>query len=257
MSTVTVVQGFSLINRLLLYASVLLAPAQFVSGLKNNCPSNIGFLAYNVYNQIVWYQAVKAKELHALALILPHFNLIYALSYLGGISSGNITMGGALGLGTMAVLGLNTAVSWISWMTNQPEGFYKYRFFFFGWRTLKPTWHKFFLVWEIADTLAAFSLGITALFGGFMIPADDICGDGDDDDKSPWSRWLCTLAAIPIGAAVMLLYSWPNILWTELVVSSNNIESPTDWIAVWLFVAQTVAMIIPPCTAWLGCFRSG
>ena len=217
MSAIMIVQGFSLMNRLLLYASVLLAPAQFVSGLKNNCPSNIGFLAYNWYNQMVWYRAVKAKELHALSLILPHFNLIYALSYLGGISSGNIVMGGLLGFGTTGVLILNTVVSWISWATNQPEGLYDYRFFFFGWRTLKPNWHKFFLVWQIADSMAALSLGITALVGSFMIAADnDMLDDFDDDGKSPWKRWLYTVAAIPLGAAVALFISWPNILWTEM-----------------------------------------
>ena len=90
-----------------------------------------------------------------------------------------------------------------------------------------------------------------------MLACDnDLFGDLDELKKKPWARWLMTLAAIPLGAVVMLLFSWPNIMWTELVVASNHIESPTDRVAVWLFVAQAVAMIIPPCTGWLGCFCS-
>lgn len=49
--TVQIVPGFSPTNRILLYASFALSPAQFVSGLGNNCPTNLGFLAYNLYTQ--------------------------------------------------------------------------------------------------------------------------------------------------------------------------------------------------------------
>lgn len=45
----------------------------------------------------------------------------------------------------------------------------------------------------------------------------------------------------------MLLFCWPLILWTELIVQRNRIESETDMIAVWLFVAQCVAMLAPSC----------
>ncbi|AEO56375.1 hypothetical protein MYCTH_2301215 [Thermothelomyces thermophilus ATCC 42464] len=75
---VQVVPGFSLTNRWLLYTSYFLAPAQFVSGLNSNCPSDIGFLAYNWYTQIQWYKLMSGKdEIHAISLLLPHFNLLY------------------------------------------------------------------------------------------------------------------------------------------------------------------------------------
>ena len=142
MSTVHVIQGFSKINRWLLYASFMLAPAQFISGIGNNCPSNLGFLAYNWYTQVSWYRAIKSKQLHALSLIPVHWNTIFAVSYLGGVTSGNIVMGLLLGLGTAGVIVLNNVASWTSWATNQTEGFGVYQFFFFGWRTLNPSWHK-------------------------------------------------------------------------------------------------------------------
>src|SRR4051812_32092244 len=99
MSTIQVIPGFSLTNRWLLYTSMMLAPAQFVSGLGSNCPSNIGFLAYNWYTQIQWYQASRSKDMHALSLLPVHFNGIFIFTYLGGISSGNYYMGAILGLG--------------------------------------------------------------------------------------------------------------------------------------------------------------
>lgn len=156
MSASQVVQGFSLTNRWLLYASMMLAPAQYAGGLGNNIPTNFGFLAYNWYTQVQWYQAVKAKELHALSLLPIHFNVMYAFSYFGGISSGNIFMSILLGLGTVGVLLLNTIAAWVSWATNQPEGFGEYQFFFFGWRTLSHGWHIFFFFYGRLETHFSF-----------------------------------------------------------------------------------------------------
>jgi hypothetical protein len=82
MSANQVVQGFSLTNRWLLYASMMLAPAQFSSGVGLSIPTSPGFLAYNCYTQIQWYHAVKARELHALSLLPVHFIIVYAISYL-------------------------------------------------------------------------------------------------------------------------------------------------------------------------------
>lgn len=48
---------------------------------------------------------------------------MYAFSYAGGISSGNIFMSILLGLGTVGVLLLITTAAWMSWATNQPERF--------------------------------------------------------------------------------------------------------------------------------------
>jgi hypothetical protein len=177
MSTVEIVSGFSLTNRLLLYASFMLAPAQFISGLGNNCPSNVGFLAYNWYTQIAWYSAIKAKQLHALSLLPIHFNFIFVITYLGGVTSGNIVMGLLLGFGTAGVIVLNSVAAWTSWATNQQEGFGVYEFYFFGWRTLSPGWHTFFLLWQIGDSTLALNCLVTAI--GIPIAV----ANRDDDEK--------------------------------------------------------------------------
>jgi len=248
MSTVEVISGFSLTNRWLLYASFMLAPAQFISGMGSNCPSNVGFLAYNWYTQIAWYGAIKAKELHALSMLPVHFNFIFVMTYLGGVSSGNIVMGLLLGFGTAGVIVLNTVAAWISWATNQQDGFGVYQLFFFGWRTLSPGWHKFFLLWQIGDSILALSCLIAAI--GIPIAV----ATREDGKEVPW---YLRYPAIPLGAVVMLLVGWPLILWTELIVARNHIESDTDMIAVWLFVAQVGAMLIPTCSTYLGCFKGG
>lgn len=238
MSARQVVEGFSLTNRWLLYASMMLAPAQFVGGIGNNLPTSAGFLAYNWYTQIQWYQAVRSKELHALSLLPVHFNFIYAISYLGGISSGNVFMSGFLALGTIGVLILNTVSAWTSWATNQPEGYGEYVFFFFGWRTLSHGWHIFTLLWQIGDSFLVLGGAVAAIslaaVGGI---------DRETTNKIPW--YLRKYPAIPMGAIAMLLFVWPLILWTELIVQRNHIESDTDMVAVWLFVAQVGTMLIP------------
>jgi hypothetical protein len=60
---------------------------------------------------------------------------------------------------------------------------------------------------------------------------------------------------IPVGAAAALLVGWPLILWTELIVARNKIESDTDMISVWLFIAQAGAMLMPASSTYFGCFR--
>ena len=245
MSVVQVVQGFSKTNRWLLYTSVMLTPAQFISGIGNNCSSNIGFLAYNLYNQIIYYRAVRAKQLHALCLLAPHFNLIFAVTYFGGASSGNVYFATALALGTAGALTLNTVSAWTSWATNQPEGYGIYKFFFFGWRTLSAQWHKFMLVWQIFDSILALAMSFTVL--GMIITTAF--------SETPQPRWHTKYLWIPLGAASTLLGLWPLILWTELIVARNHIESATDWIGVWLFIAQVGAMLVPSSSAVFGCFR--
>ncbi|KAK2592344.1 hypothetical protein QQS21_009964 [Conoideocrella luteorostrata] len=253
MPAVQVVEGFSLTNRWLLYTSFMLAPAQFISGIGSNCPSNIGFLAYNWYTQIQWYKAVKNEELHALSLLPVHFNLIYVITYLGGITSGNLLTAIILGLGTAGVIILNTVSAWISWATNQPEGYDVYQFFFFGWRTLTPAWHKFILVWQIGDSMFAFASIITAIVTAVRFVYID-----EDDDSSRLVPWgpkskneiaLWKYPAILVGAAVIMFGGWPVVLWTELIVQRNQIESDTDMTAVYLFIAQVVALIMPSCSS--------
>jgi hypothetical protein len=240
MSTNTIVPGFSLLNRWLLYTSLMLSPAQFASGWGSNCPSNIGFLAYNWYTQIQWYRSVKAKQLHALAMLPVHYNTICCFTYLGGITSGNYPMAILLGLGSAGLIILNNISGWVAWATGQFEGYGVFRFFFFGWRTLSPGWHKFFLLWQISDSIEAAVVVVVAVVGAVA----SVNKSEDDDEKLPWwGRY----PVIPIGAAVMMLFSWPLILWTELVVAGNHIESATDWVAVWLFIAQVATMIVPSC----------
>ena len=252
MSTaIKVVDGFSLTNRWLLYTSFMLSPAQFISGIGNNCPSNIGFLAYNWYTQIAWYQAVRSRELHALSLLPVHFNLIYVFTYLAGVTSGNLFMAIILGVGSSGVIILNTVSAWTAWATNQPEGFGEYQFFFFGWRTLSDGWHKFILCWQIGDSLFAFgSVFIAITTAVQMVYIED---EGNASKLIPWkgkraddlAKWR--YPAILVGAALMMFGGWPVILWTELIVQRNHIESDTDWIAVWLFVAQAAALVVPSC----------
>ena len=232
------VQGFSLTNRWLLYASIMLSPAQFVSGLKSNFPGNFGFLAYNWYTQISWYQAVKANQLGPLSLLPVHFNTIYSISYLGGVSSGNMVFGVLLGLGTAGVMCVNNAAAWESWKSCQPDGFGLYEFYFYGWRTLTPAWHKFIMVWNISDTFELVTFAVIAIVLAIFVAALD-------DEIDDYATWFMRYLAIPVGAVAMLLISWPLIMWVELIYARNHIQSDTDMIAVWLFVAQVILMLIP------------
>lgn len=244
---VQIVPGFSLTNRLILYASLILSPAQFVSGRGNHCPSNIGFLVYNWYTQIAWYKAVTSgNDIHALSVILPHFNMIYIVTYLGGISSGNRVVGVPLGLGTAGVMILNTVSAWQAWAVHQPQGYGVYQFFFFGWRTIDEDWHKyFFLMWQIFDSITAFFSVIGAILFAILISREE---------KEKKVKWYSRYIAIPVGSIYVLLGAWPLIMWTELIIQRNQLVSETDMTAVWLFVAQVVTMLLPKCLADLSCF---
>ncbi|KAK3352768.1 hypothetical protein B0T25DRAFT_542739 [Lasiosphaeria hispida] len=244
--TIQIVQGFSKTNRWLLYASFMLSPAQFASGLKNNCPSNIGFLAYNWYNQFAWYHAIQNKDMHAISLIIPHLNTIFAFTYLGGVSSGNIVIGVLLGLGTAGVIVFNTVCAWTAWAVHMPEGYGQYQFFFFGWRTLDEGWRKFFCLWQVGDSLFALIAVVAAVGIAIYVALKD--------EDIPW--WL-RYAGVPVGAAAMLLFGWPLIMWTELIMLRNDLESETDMIAVWLFVAQVGTMLVPSCGSSLACIAGG
>jgi len=71
----------------------------------------------------------------------------------------------------------------------------------------------------------------------------------DFDVSKRFNKRHHKFAAIPIGAAIMLLFSWPLIVWAELIVARNHIDSETDWVAVGLFIAQVASMFVPslPC----------
>ncbi|KAL2151994.1 hypothetical protein VTH82DRAFT_5178 [Thermothelomyces myriococcoides] len=237
---VRIAPGFSVTNRWLLYTSYCLAPAQFASGLGSNSPSNIGFLAYNWYTQIQWYQLMSGDgKVHAISLILPHFNLLYTYSYLGGVSSGNVWLSIFLAAGTAGVMLLNTAASWKAWAVHQSPGYGNYKFFFFGWRTLTEGWHRgLFLPWQIFDTLVA----LVCVFLAFHLGVESVRNFRDKPEGPPW---LYRIPFIFVGAIVMLFFGWPLVLWTELIISRNKLVSETDMIAVWLFIAQVAAMLLP------------
>jgi hypothetical protein len=245
MSVNQVASGFSLANRALLYTSMLLSPASFVSGIGNNCPSNIGFLLYNFYTQVQWYRSVKAKELHALSLMTVNFNFFYAITYLGGISAGNIFMRLFLVAGTVLVMILNTATSWRSWATNQVQGFGEYQFFFFGWRTLGPGWHLFLMLWQIGDIITVLVFICVCCYLAFV----KLIGMKQEHLPDYFQKYPSVIT----GAAVTLLFIWPLILWTELIVQRNHIQSETDWTAVGIFIFQTAALLAPSSKTFLGC----
>ncbi|KAJ3537708.1 hypothetical protein NMY22_g5486 [Coprinellus aureogranulatus] len=166
--------------------------------------------------------------------------MMYSLTYLGGIPAGNVFMGALLGLGTAGLVIMNTITAWISLKTNLPEGDGVYQFFFFGWRTLSKGWRTFFLLWEISDTLEAVTTVIGSIVLGFYIP---LAVKTKDLEDSSFKWWRDT--AVFWGSAVALVVGWPLILWMELLVKRNNIVSETDMIAVYLFIAQVVAMVLP------------
>lgn len=252
---VKVAPGFSLTNRCLLYASSCLAPAQFVSGLGSNNLSNLGFLTYNWYTQIQWYKLVSEQQgkINAISLILPHFNLLYAVSYLGGVTSANIYMGVLFGLGTAGAMILNTIASWMAFGLHQKPGYEVYQFFFLGWRTFDKGWHlALFFPWQIADTLMALVCVKMALYAAIYAPLARRSHILEN------VKWWYIYPAIPIGALAMLILGWPLVLWTELIIWRNHLESETDMTAAWLFAAQVVVMLIPTlnCTR-LSSYESG
>jgi hypothetical protein len=254
--TVDAVDGFSVLNRGLIYTSLLLAPAQAVAGYDSSGFTSLGFLAFNWYQQLKWYNDIRAHHLHALSLLPVHFNTIYSISYLGGVTSGNIWMGILLGLGTAGVMILNTVAAWMSWATNQEAGYGEYQFFFFGWRTLTDGWHKFILVWQIGDSFFAFTTVIACLAIPIFMEIERR-DRGAEEKATSLLKGLKTISnlrypLIIVGSAAMLLVAWPLILWVELIIQRNKIESETDWIAVWLFIVQVGLLMIPSFNGYFG-----
>ena len=242
MAIVRVISGFSLLNRSLLYGSSKLAPLQFAFGIGNNFPSNMGFLAYNWYIQWTWYRAIRNHEtLDALSLLPAHLNLTLAVTYLGGITSGNIYMAVLLVLGTVGAIILSTVTAWACWATVQKDGFQIYDFFFFGWQSFSPGWHRFFLVWQIFDT--SWAIGFTIL--GIILSIETV--RMKEPDEGP--HYVRQIITLPGYVGVVLLLG-PFILWTELIVSRNHIVSNTDWTAMWLFIAQLIMMSLVHCSTY-------
>ena len=249
MSTIQIVSGFSKTNRWLMYASAMLAPAQLLSGIDNNCPSNIGFLAYNLWTQVGWYRAIKAKRLHALSLCPIHFNILYYVTNMSGVTSGHIAIGAVLGVATVGLDTFQTVAAWKAYNEDLPAGIGVYQFFFFGWRTLTPNRRRFFCFWQVFDTILAVIFASAAFLLATKSPKID------PELKEYVTKWWIKPITITCGAAAVLIIAWPVILWTELIVTRNKLESATDWVAVGLFAAQVGAMLLPSAKQVLGCVR--
>lgn len=238
-SPVAVIAGFSVTNRLLLYANVVTAPAAFMGGIGTNIPVNAGFLGYTLYQQYLFYVAAKHKQLHALSM-LPHFlNLMYAFTYCSGMIAGNYWLSYTMGIGTIAALIVNNITTWTAYTTNLPEGYGVYQFFFFGWRTLTHKWRILFLLWGVADTLVTLSYISLSKFLADWAPAASK-GLKDDDEFR-----LANDTSLIWGSIMGLIVSWPFILWTELIVQRNHVVSDTDWISVYLFIVQISLLALP------------
>lgn len=239
-SQVVVMAGFSLTNRILLYASLLASPAAFMTGIETDLPIGAGFLGYTIYQQYIIYVAAQNKQLHALCLLPQYLNTLYAFTYIGGVSAGNYLVSGIMCIGTIAAIIINLVATWIGYLTNMPEGYGVYRFFFFGWRTLTPSWRKMFLCWAVFDIVATvFFIGFS-IFVALIIPSKK-------EDRDAWeSQWRLVIDTSLIwGSALALVVFWPIVLWTELIIQKNNIVSETDMISVYLFIVQIALLAIP------------
>ena len=246
MATIQVVDGFSQLNRALMYTSAILAPAQAISGIGHTGLSNLGFLAYNWYTQAIWFRAASNQQLSSLALVTVHANTTLAFAYIGGIFSGNRLMSALLCIGSMGVMWLNCATAWISWKTGQEQGYGEWEFFFFGWRTLSSGWHKFIMVWQISNSLEAFGLSVACVFLAVRAAVR-----GRDKNKKKF-KWWHRIPAVPIGGVCMAFVLAPYIVWIELIVRRNRVESKTDWVAVYVFIGQVALMFLPDFGA---CFK--
>lgn len=142
--------------------------------------------------------------------------------------------------------------AWASWAVYRAQGFGVFRFFF-GWRTLGPRWHTFFRLWQIGDSIMCLGAVMAAI--GLALAVVAVDGDGTLAGKAAFGGFMslstARYPAVPLGSVLMLMVAWRLILWTELIVAGNNTESDTDMIAVWLFVAQVGAMMVPS----LACFK--
>jgi hypothetical protein len=243
MSTIQIASGFSSLNRALMYLSALLAPAQAASSIGHTGLTHLGFLAYNWYTAIIWFRAASRNDLGPVWLATVHASTTFALVYIGGIFSKYGVISGLLGMSAIALLWMNNTAAWISWNTGRGAGFEEWEFFFFGWRRLSEGWHLFLLVWQIFNSLEALAMSIVyiVLSLGYSESSDQ---HSEGKTVKP-VKWWYTLAAIPVGGSAMVLIVCPYTVWMELIVQRNKVQSDTDWVAVSLFVAQVVFMLMP------------
>lgn len=109
------------------------------------------------------------------------------------------------------------------------------------------------MLWQISDSGLALAGVVAAIVIVVRLAFQEHVGDG----FAKLVKWWYTYTAVPAGRLVMLFVSWPLILWTELIILRNELESETDIVAVWLFVAQAVTILLPSCGLSLSCFLGG
>ncbi|KAF6744606.1 hypothetical protein DFP72DRAFT_1018729 [Ephemerocybe angulata] len=247
-----VVAGFSLTNRLLIYFNFLLAPAHLLAGGEITLPeklrylryfpSNLGFLAYDCYQQVLWYKAINTEEIHALSLVIAYLNAMYAITYLAGLSAANHLYFSLQALGVAGMLTINAISGWINCTQNLPKGDGVYRFWFFGWRRLSEGWRGLAIFIQVLITLGSLILAIVVII--LARRHSQFMGKYAKEQGEPWGKWW-RIGAIALLTLIVLIFGWPLALWMELVVLKNGLVSETDWVAVYLFIAQVVMMIIP------------
>ncbi|KAF5330529.1 hypothetical protein D9619_005187 [Psilocybe cf. subviscida] len=172
-------------------------------------------------------------------MLPPYLNTMYAITYFAGISAANYWLSYTMCIGTIAALIINDISTWMAYLTNLTEGNGVYRFFFFGWRTLSPSWRKLFLVWAVFDSLATLIYICISLWLAAWTPE----ASKDVEDDEDFGCWQDT--SLVWGSILGLVVSWPFVLWTELIIQRNHIVSATDWISVYLFIAQIALLAIP------------
>ncbi|KAF6765645.1 hypothetical protein DFP72DRAFT_1058212 [Ephemerocybe angulata] len=77
-------------------------------GFLSYFPTNLGFLAFNWYQQYLWFVSTKNKELNALSLVVGYINIMYTITYLAGLSAENDVFFCLQALGTVGLIVLNT-----------------------------------------------------------------------------------------------------------------------------------------------------
>ncbi|TEB28326.1 hypothetical protein FA13DRAFT_1690742 [Coprinellus micaceus] len=234
-----VISGFSQVNRYIFYASLMLCPAQALSGVDTRWPSNIGFLAYNAYQQYLWYRGVKAHDLHALSLVPIHQNMVSTITYAGGIPAGDNLVVTVQCLGVIALITSSTYTMWLSWMTNLQEGYGVYKFSLLGERTLSESWRYFNCLWGIWNTMEATFMICSAIWLSIRLIRTR-------KDPNIEHRGGCFERMLKVlwGALCIVILVGPFVYWMERIVKLNNIVSETDTISIYLFAAQVSIMVI-------------
>ena len=214
--TIETIEGFSFVNRVLLYVSTVLAPAQYVAGVGSNCLSNLGFLGYNMYQQWMWYKVVSSRDnadyVGALYLLLPYFNMIFAISYVAGVSTRHWFLAFLLWGGTTFMIVVNTIATWKAY-EYMKDGYGVYDFCFFGCRELNIDWHNyFFRIWTISGT----AMCVVSVIWTIAMAVLAVKKNSDVNKfirALGWNKFKLVIVAIFLGSFFMTIGFWPIFLY--------------------------------------------